>query len=289
MAGPVALLVSRLRPKWLALGVAAQLALGLAMAAVNYQHWDACRDISARVRPLAAGHRLWIDDDLGLRHYLERIGGLPLRKDTHLRGDDVVVSSALTRSVDVHAPKTLLASYTIQPAIPVRLIGLTSHSGYSTATRGLWPFGLSNGPIDVVTVESITERHPTLEYLDMNAATAADHIVSGIYGLEENSFRWMAERANVVLKSPDHTAVLSAAFTIPGQAPARTVSIFLDGRPLASQIYMSAGKYTLQSKPVQPAGPIATVTIAVDRTFRAPGDKRDLGIVLSGVGFEGSR
>ena len=53
MAAPVALLASRLRPKWLAAGFALQLALSLGLAAVNYQHWDGlppvCR-IAARPR-----------------------------------------------------------------------------------------------------------------------------------------------------------------------------------------------------------------------------------------------
>jgi len=29
----------------------------------------------------------------------------------------------------------------------------------------------------------------------------------------------------------------------------------------------------------------ATVTIAVDKTFTAPGDRRNLGVVITGVGF----
>jgi hypothetical protein len=288
MAAPVALLVSQVQPKWLAAGVAAQLALALAMAVVNYQHWDACRASAAQVRVPGAG-RLWIDDDLGLRHYLERRGGLPLRKHQQLRAGDVLVSSVLTRSVEVRAPRTQLARYTIQPAIPIRLIGLTSHSGYSTATRGLWPFGFSNGPIDIINVETITERHPTLEYLEMNAATAADHIVSGVYDLEENRFRWIAQTSVFVLKSPVRAVPLRASFTIPDQAPARTVSLLLDGRPIVSQTYSATGEHSLESPPVRPDGPSATVTVQVDRTFHSPGDARDLGIVLTGVGFWSSR
>ncbi|HVN05596.1 MAG TPA: hypothetical protein VMT86_14320, partial [Bryobacteraceae bacterium] len=43
MAAPVVLLVSRLRPRWLAIGFAAQLTLSLALAFSNYQHWDGYR------------------------------------------------------------------------------------------------------------------------------------------------------------------------------------------------------------------------------------------------------
>src|SRR5581483_3601708 len=40
LAAPVALLVSRLGPRWLTIGFAAQLSLGLGLAAANYMHWD---------------------------------------------------------------------------------------------------------------------------------------------------------------------------------------------------------------------------------------------------------
>ncbi len=47
IAAPVALLVSRLRPRWLALGFAVQMTLSLGLAAMNYQHWDGYRQFAA--------------------------------------------------------------------------------------------------------------------------------------------------------------------------------------------------------------------------------------------------
>ena len=67
------------------------------------------------------------------------------------------------------------------PRFPLRLIGLESHSGYSTVAAGFWPFGISAGLIDRVRAASVVERHPTLAYLPMNAPEAADQIVSGIF------------------------------------------------------------------------------------------------------------
>ena len=55
MAAPVALLASRLRPKWLAAGFALQLALGLGLAAVNYQHWDGYRQFAESLRGRRGG------------------------------------------------------------------------------------------------------------------------------------------------------------------------------------------------------------------------------------------
>jgi hypothetical protein len=59
----------------------------------------------------------------------------------------------------------------------------------------------------------------------------------------------------------------------------------LDGRQVASQTYPAPGTYTLESPPVRAAGAVAIAEIAIDETFFAPRDSRELGIVLTGVGF----
>src|SRR5262249_37067250 len=74
---------------------------------------------------------------------------------------------------------------------------------------------------------------------------------------------------------------LSVTFYISPTARARKVSITLDGHEVASQTYDSPGAYTLKSGPV--IGSV--VTIEVDQTFTAPPDRRELGIILLGVGF----
>jgi len=82
------------------------------------------------------------------------------------------------------------------------------------------------------------------------------------------------------------TAVpLEAVFTIPDQAPARHLELSLDGRVVASQTYGGPGTYTLRSTPQKPPGPVATVTLNLDRTFSVPGDHRELGVVVSAIGF----
>jgi hypothetical protein len=285
MAAPVALLASRLRPKWLAAGFALQLALGLGLAAVNYQHWAGYRQFAESLRGPAAGHRVWIDGEWGLRYYLESDGALPLQKTQRLRQGDIVVSSDLGASVNPVAPFAPLRTAEIRPALPLRLIGLDSHSGYSTVSRGFWPFGISAGLIDRVRAVEVAERHPTLAYLPMNAPQAADQIVSGIFSLEDNRFRWMSRSAVVALASPAAALPLRATFTIPSQARARRVTLLLDGREVASQTYLTPGTYTLESPPVRAAGAVAMVEIAIDQTFFAPPDSRELGMVLTGVGF----
>jgi hypothetical protein len=180
---------------------------------------------------------------------------------------------------------TTIARREIAPAIPLRLIALESASGYSTSDKGFWPFGMSGGAIDRVRADLVTERKPTDEYVMMNAPDAAQQIVSGVYNLEENRYRWMAKAAVILLKSPLEALPLRATFTIPGDAPARTVRLLLDGVATVARTYPAPGTYTLESGKVRPRGGTATLTIEVDRTHYAPGDNRDLGMVLTGAGF----
>jgi len=95
MAAPLCLLASRLRPRWLAPAFAIQLTIGLGLAAMNYQHWDGYRTFAASLAPPAAGHRIWVDNDWGLRYYLEARGALPARKDRVVRPGDLIVTSEL--------------------------------------------------------------------------------------------------------------------------------------------------------------------------------------------------
>ncbi len=285
MAAPVVLLASRLPPRWLAIGFGAQLALAIGLATVNYQHWDGVRRFAQRVHEVAGDARVWVNGEHGLRFYCERDGDLPLTRTEAVRPGDILVTSELSRSFEVMAPTVPLLQADIRPAIPLRLIGLESHSGYSTVQKGFWPFGISTGAIDRLTAVKVVVRQPTLSYLPMNAPEANEQIASGIYDLEDHRFRWMARTAVVVLKSPASPLPLRVEFSIPGNATARRVTLRMDGREVASETYPAPGGYTLATAPLQPGGASATLQIEVDRAFSVPGDRRELGIVLTGVGF----
>ena len=189
-----------------------------------------------------------MDNDWGLRYYLEADHALPARKGQHVRPGDIVVSSELGHNVEFTAPLSRLADADIQSAIPLRLIGLNSHSGYSTVEEGFLPFGVSSDPIDRVIARMVMERHPTLEYLTINAPEAADQIVSGIFPND----RWMSQAGIVVLKSPAVPKKLRAEFYIPPNAKARQVTLLLDGREVASHTYPGPGAYTLDFRRTAP-------------------------------------
>ncbi len=285
MAAPVVLLTSHLPRRWLATGFVIQLVLGLGLATVNYQHWDGVRRFAERVHAAAPDARVWVNGEHGLRFYCERDGALPLIRTQTVRPGDILASSELSRSFEVMAPTVPLVQAVIQPSIPLRLIGLESHSGYSTVQKGFWPFGISTGSIDRLTAVRVVERQPTLSYLPMNAPEANEQIVSGIYDLEDQHFRWMSRSAVVALKSPASALPLRVEFSIPDNAPGRRVTLLLDGREVASEVYKGPGSYTLATAPLQAAGASATVQIEIDRAFSVPGDRRELGIVLTAVGF----
>jgi hypothetical protein len=289
MAAPVALLASRSPRRWVAAGFAIQMTLSLGLAAMNYQHWGAVRAYVAALGPSIENHRVWVDDEWGLRHYMQQQGALPLRQSERLRAGDIVVSGELSHAVKVSAPTApVTPAVEIRPAIPLRLIGLETRSGYSSASFDhLFPFGISTRVIDRLRAVEVVERHPALSYLPMAAPEAGTEIVSGVYDLEEHSFRWMSRLATVALKSPGRAAALAVSFRIPAQSPARRVTLRIDGREVASQVYVAPGDYTLESPPVRADRPEVLVEIEVDRTFTAPPDVRELGIVLKGVGFRG--
>jgi hypothetical protein len=288
VAAPAAMLASRLSAPWLAAGFAVYLPLGLALATVNYQHWDGYRRFAKEIREHVETRRVWINAEWGLRYYLETDGGLPLRKGQAVRAGEMVVSSELAYPVPFATggvTMTPLAARTIAPALALRLIGLTARSGYSTHTKGFLPFDMSNAPIDHVRAELAVERPPALSYLPMNSPEAPGQIIGGMYALEDGRWRWTAGRAQILLKAPERPGAVSASFAIPAAAPARTIVLELDGREIARRTYERPGVYTLEAPPARAGANTAVLTLLVDATFSAPGDHRTLGVILTGAGF----
>jgi len=131
----------------------------------------------------------------------------------------------------------------------------------------------------------VVERKPVSEFLLMNAPEAGQQIVSGIYDLEQSAWRWMGAKAVLLLKAPSSPKPVEVTFSIPGPAPARQVSLYIDSELVARANYTTPGTYTLRSLNVQPKTASATLTIEVDKSFSVPGDHRQLGITLASAGF----
>ncbi|MBY0502401.1 MAG: glycosyltransferase family 39 protein [Bryobacteraceae bacterium] len=290
-----ALLTTRVlagRTRLLAAGVALQALVGAALAVANYQHWKGYQEFVARHQGEFANRRVWVNGEWGLRYYAEALGGLPLRLGQAVQPGDLVLSSQLAYPIPYTTgggTLTPFAQTAITPSMPLRLVGLTARSAWSTASMGLLPFDISRDPVDVVRADIVVEKQPTLSFLAMGDPAAESHLVSGIYQLESGKFRWMGEQGSVFLKANGEVAPLEVKLYIPDAAPAREVTVEVDGREVGRQRYAGAGLYDLKTAPVHWPRNRALVTVKVDQAFVAQGDTRRLGMILQEIGFRVAR
>ena len=96
----------------------------------------------------------------------------------------------------------------------------------------------------------------------------------------------MSKTAVILLKPPSAPSSLVVRFFIPDAAPARQVRLALNNQLVASQDCPAPGTFTVMSLPNKPEGDSAKVTISVDKTFSSQSDRRELGIILTEVGFQ---
>jgi hypothetical protein len=269
IAAPLAILAAnRSTTPMLGIGFALQMALSIGFTIVNYQTWDAYRQFAISLAPEAAQRRMWVDHDWGLRYYLESEGALAVPRGQTFSPGDVVVSQK------PHPEGQRIASLEIHPSLPLRLFSVSGKSAYSVASGGLWPFEFSSAPVDRVAAYLIGERKAELSWV-----TPADQ-QQILRGLDPDG--WTAAEATVLLKRTD--GPLTAEFTIHPQSAARRVRLLVDGVLVAEETFPTPGSYAL-SVPAPGGGASITVTLAVDKTFSVPGDGRQLGILVTGIGF----
>ena len=274
IAAPLAMLAAnRCSIPMIGAGFTLQMALSIGFAIVNYQTWDAYRQFAKSLAPEAAQTRVWVDHDWGLRYYLESEGALAIPREETLSTGDVVVSR------EARPGAQLISTTEIRPAIPLRLFTFSGNdkSAYSLASAkgGLWPFEFSNAPVDRVGAYLIGERKAELSWV-----TPADQR-QVLRGLSPDS--WTGAEATVIVKRG--SGPLRADFTIHSQSLARNVRLLVDGRTIAEQTFSGPGVYSL-SAPVSGESASVTVTLAVDKTFSVPGDGRQLGVLVQGIGFK---
>jgi hypothetical protein len=269
IAAPVAMLTAnRCSTRMLSIGFAAQMALSVGLAIVNYEAWGAYKNFAISLAPEASQTRVWVEKDWGLRYYLESEGALAAARDqTFAVGDVVVTSRAVPNG-------QMIASAEIRPSIPLRLFSVNQKSAYSLAAGGLWPFEFSSAPVDRVAAYLISERKAVLSWV-----TPADQ-QQILRGLSPDG--WTAGEATVLVKRA--SGPLRAEFSIHEQALARTIKLLVDGRTVAEQTFSGPGAYALSAD--VPGSDNVTVTLEVDKTFSVPGDGRQLGILIQGIGFK---
>jgi hypothetical protein len=278
IAAPICILAAEVVSSRLAAaGLALQLALSLALATVNFQHWNAYREFAASLARHAAGRRVWINADWGFRWYLEDAGGLPLPKNQRIQSGEIVVTSALANPPPPGVPLAPFAQAEITSRIPLRLMSLSGRSAYSFGANGLLPFEISTGPIDRISAEIAIE--PKFSYLVPGTPDAASQVISGL-----SADGWMAQEAHVLLKAPISPSPLELTIYLPDNAPARHLRVLVNNQSAIDKELPNPGVFTF-SAPVTLTSKSAIVTLAVDKTFSVPGDARTLGLVVKGIGF----
>lgn len=291
LAPPLVIWLSRRldgMPRLLTAGAAVQLVLGLFLMHANFDHWQGYRTFVNRFKKDLHERRVWINGEWGLRYYAEAEGALPLEQGQAVQPGDMILTSQLAFPIPFTTGGGALvpvAEQRIIPALPVRLIGLGSKSAWSVAANGLRPFDISSAPVDIVRAEIVVERQPTLAYLKMAAPDADQHIVNGLYQVESERYRWTTEAASVLLKSPGGRRRVQAVVFIAETAPVRKLWLELDGGTVHEQTFPAPGRYTVQSVPVETNEGRVSVALKVDKTFRAPGDTRTLGIIVQELGL----
>lgn len=286
LALPVALLLAnRLKPSYLAAFTVLQTVLAMALALANYDHWDGYRRVIASLEKSWEYKRVYVNSEMGLRHYAESAGALPLERGQPLLPGDIVITSRWVSVPVSSGLRVPLLSIPIQSAVPLRLAGLNSESAYSDGRAGRLPFDVRRGPTDVLQIETVAQRKPVLSYLPMNAPESDAQIVSGLDRIEDNRYRWMSGKSVILLKPPAVESPIDIELFLPDAATATRLSVTLDGRRIHEAQLSSKGVHKITTLPIRGEGDSAVLTLEVDRTFQIPGDIRTLGLILSAAGF----
>lgn len=206
-----------------------------------------------------------------------------------MRPGDMLITSDLMSAVGFTTgggTKVEQASVLIRPALPMRLIGLGSRSGYSSVGFGVWPFDISSAPVDRISISSIIERKPASSWIEMRLAAADAQIVSGVYQVENGQWRWSSPRAVLLLKAPPTPVPVRVNLYLPEAAPGRQLTVTLNGEVIDSRTLSGPGMHEIVTGPRTVSTETATLAISIDRGFTPPGDSRELGFILTGAGFQ---
>ncbi len=284
LAPPLAILAAERLGRWrLGAAILAQAALAFALAYAAMHHWQGYKDIAAKVE---TGSRTYVAGEWSLRYYLEKRGARPVMAGERIGPESVIVRSELGFPVHYSiggGRAETIASYEIRPVLPFQLMGLHARSAWMTCAFGLRPFDWSRQPLDRITVTRVAPVPLERSDLPMNAPDADAYIVSGVYGLEDGRYRWMARRAEFVLKP--RRGVLAVSLFMPDASPARQLTVTANGAEIL-RARLQPGMQTLRSAPLPEAKGRMEIVLEADRSFRPAGDARELSLILESLRIE---
>lgn len=146
-----------------------------------------------------------------------------------------------------------------------------------------------------VTVQNEEEAPRMASLVRMNDPNASAQMLTGFYGLENNSWRWTSGKFSVLLRTPPSTAaqggVVTFAFSLPDIVIQRLkgveITASVNGTKLKSANYDKPGAniFTADVPPALLTGESVRVDFALDKTIPPDVDKRNLGVVATSVGI----
>jgi hypothetical protein len=147
-------------------------------------------------------------------------------------------------------------------------------------------------------IETIEESGPQLSpVINMADPHASVQLLKGFYDTEQNAWRWTKGKFSVTLRPPLSAVQKGATLEVKFAAPdavidklkSFTLAANVNGTPILGETFSKAGEHVYSKDvPASAFGPDAvTVEFALDK-FLTPGavDQRELGIVVSSIGFE---
>jgi len=161
----------------------------------------------------------------------------------------------------------------------------------------LAPLACKPAPKTVKVVMPEGEAPTLASTVRTSEASQEPQLLSGFYGVENNSWRWTARQFSVLLRTPiggsQSGATLDLAFTIPQVAidhsKSLTLSVSVEGTPLPSETFNKSGpcEYRHDVPPSALRKDAVRVQFSLDKAMPPSGaDRRELGVIVASVGLE---
>jgi len=161
----------------------------------------------------------------------------------------------------------------------------------------LAPLGCKREPKTVKVVPTEGEAPTLASTVRASEASHEPQLLSGFYGIENNSWRWTGKQFSVLLHAPIAAAQgegrLNLTFTIPqvaiDHAKSLTLSASVEGTPLPPETYSKSGQY--EYKRDVPASALSKEAVRIQFSLNnaippTGADRRELGIIVASVGLE---
>jgi len=147
-----------------------------------------------------------------------------------------------------------------------------------------------------VAVQNEEETSPQLASVVRMADSAAKtQLISGFYGLENNSWRWTAGKFSALLRTPAGAAqggaTVTFAFTVPDVSIQKlgpiSLTAMVNGMVLKTEQYEKPGMeiFAADLLPAMLATDSVKVDFVLDKTLPPGTDKRELGVIATSVGI----